>query len=382
MARCMVSAARVSVGPMEERRGSRNSRRVVAEMFVLGTIASLAGIALGLAIDWFPDQASTQAGPIDTLWDVLVVCSVPIFVGVTIVVVYAARLFRQRPGEEDLDGPPIHGNTRLEVVWTALPAIMLVTLCTYAYVVLRDIEESPALAATPEMVVDVYGEQFAWTFEYAGADGKKVNTTQLYLPEGRSVKFDVHSKDVIHDFWVPAFRMKVDAVPGVTTNYRVTPTKLGKFPVVCAELCGLGHAYMRQAVTVMEPAKFDAWLEKESVESNAPAPDAAGGDAGAGGQSASADGKTIFLQGNDNGATTCAACHALADAGSQEGVGPNLGEVLPGQSAEQVKASIVDPEAKISAGKPAGIMPGNYGDVLSPAELDAVTAYLVDAAKK
>lgn len=373
---------------MEERRGGRNSRRMVVEMTVVGTIASLLGIAAGLAINWFPEQGSKQAGPIDTLWDVLLICSVPIFVGVVIVVVYAARLFRQLPGEEELDGPPIHGNTKIEVVWTALPAIMLVALCTYAYVVLRDIEGAPARAATPEMKVEVFGEQFAWTFKYPGADGKAVNTTQLYLPQGRSVSFDVRSKDVIHDFWVPAFRMKIDAVPGVTTGYRVTPTKLGNFPVVCAELCGLGHAYMRQIAHVLPPAKFDAWLKKEMTESNAPAgggsgatgEDGASGATGAGG--AAADGEKLFTAGNDNGATSCAACHQLTAAKSQEGIGPNLDEVLPGQTAEQIKASIVDPEAIITKGKPAGVMPTNYGEVLSPAELEALVAYLVDSTKK
>ncbi len=375
---------------MEERRSGRNSRRIVIEMFVLGTIASLAGIALGLAIDWFPEQASTQAGPIDKLWDVLVICSVPIFVGVVIVVVYAARLFRQRPGEELLDGPPIHGNTRIEIVWTALPAILLVALCTYAYVVLRTIEQAPAQAAAPELKVDVYGEQFAWTFKYEGAGGKPVNTTQLYLPQGRSIKFDVHSKDVIHDFWVPAFRMKVDAVPGVTTGYRVTPTKTGDFPVVCAELCGLGHAYMRQAAHVLPGAKFDGWLKQETAESNAPAGSGAAskgasgatGAAGGGSKTASADGKAIFTAGNDNGAVACGSCHQLAAAGTQEGIGPNLDQVLPGQTAAQVNKSIVDPQAIISKGKPAGVMPGNYGEVLSPAELEAVTKYLVDSTKK
>jgi len=377
---------------------------VVIEMFVLGTIASLAGIALGLAIEWFPEQASTQAGPIDTLWDVLVICSVPIFVGVVLIVVYAALLFRQRPGEESLDGPPIHGNTTIEIVWTALPAILLVVLCVYSYVVLLDIEGAPAQAASPELRVDVYGEQFAWTFKYAGVDGKEVTTTQLYLPQGRSVKFDVHSKDVIHDFWVPAFRMKIDAVPGVTTGYRVTPTKLGRFPVVCAELCGLGHAYMRQTARVLPGAKFDTWLKKEMAESNAPAGGDSGatgatgaGDSGNGGgktpptdgktppsngKTASADGKTIFTKGNDNGATACGSCHALADAGSEEGIGPNLDEVLPGQPPNEIETSIVDPEAKITAGKPAGVMPGNFKDVLSPAELEAVVTYLVDSTKK
>ncbi|MBA2347759.1 MAG: cytochrome c oxidase subunit II [Solirubrobacterales bacterium] len=364
---------------MEQRRGGRNSRRMVVEMFVLGTIASLIGIAIGLAIDWFPEAASTQAGPIDTLWDVLVIVSVPIFVGVTIIVIYAARLFRERPGEEGLDGPPIHGNTKLEVIWTTIPAILLLALCTYAFVVLRDIEEAPASAAGPELRVAVRGEQFAWTYTYAGSDGKKVSTTRLFLPKGRSVDFDVTGKDVIHDFWVPAFRMKVDAVPGITTGYRVTPTRLGTFPVVCAELCGLGHAYMRSEAEVMEPAAFDAWLAKESEESNAPA----GGEAeGGDGATASADGKTIFTDGTDNGALGCGSCHQLADAGTAEGIGPNLDEVLPGQTAEEIEASIVDPEAKITPGKPAGVMPGNYGDVLSPAELEAVVTYLSDSTKK
>lgn len=371
---------------MGERRGGRNSRRMVTEMVVLGTVMSLAGIALGLAIDWFPVQASTQAGPIDRLWDVLVICSVPIFVGVVIIVVYAARLFRQRPGEEGLDGPPIHGNTKVEVVWTALPALLLFGLCAYAGIVLHDIEKAPANASVPELKVDVYGEQFAWTFKYAGADGKPVQTAQLYLPKGRSVNFDVHSKDVIHDFWVPAFRMKVDAVPGVTTGYRVTPTREGTFPVVCAELCGLGHAYMRQTAHVMPAAAFDTWLQKQTAQNAAPASGgstaAAPGAAAASGQSASTGGKAIFTKGNDNGAVACGSCHKLADAGTPEGIGPVLDQVLPGQTAAQIKASIVDPSAIISKGKPDNVMPKDYRKLLSPAELDAVVTYLVDSTKK
>ncbi len=372
---------------MESRRGGRNSRRMVTEMVVLGVIASLLGIALGLAIDWFPTSASTQAGPIDRLWDVLVIASVPIFVAVVLIVIYAARIFRQRPGEELLDGPPVHGNTKIEVVWTALPTLLLVGLVAYAAVVLHDIEEAPAAAAGKEMRVDVYGEQFAWTFKYAGAGGKPLTTTSLYLPKDRSVKFDVHSKDVIHDFWVPAFRMKVDAVPGVTTGYRVTPTKLGRYPVVCAELCGLGHAYMRQRVTVMPQAEFDAWLTKQSQAAAGTGTSAAGGAsgttgaAGGAGQSASADGKSIFANGTDRAQPTCGSCHALADAGTQEGIGPNLDDVLASQTPAQIKESIVDPEKVISKGKPAGVMPATYGELLSPAELDALVSYLADSTK-
>src|SRR4051794_1053243 len=105
-------------------RGGRGGRRTIREMVIVGLIASILGIALGLVIDWFPVQGSEQAKKIDTFWDVLIICSVPVFALVAPVVVFAARESRARRGEEPLDGPPIHGNTRLEVVWTAVPAIM------------------------------------------------------------------------------------------------------------------------------------------------------------------------------------------------------------------------------------------------------------------
>jgi cytochrome c oxidase subunit 2 len=348
------------------------SRTTIVQMVVVGIVASALGIALGLVIDWFPAQASTQADKVDTFWDVLIIVSVPVFVLVTVVVGFAMKEFRQRPGEELLDGPPIHGNTRLEVVWTAIPAIILVVLCGYAYKVLHDIEKAPAQAAQ-ELKVQVYGQQFTWTFEYR-EDGKKVKTTRLYLPEGRSVKFEVHSKDVLHDFWIPAMRMKIDAVPGITTSFRVTPNKLGRYPIVCAELCGLGHAFMRQTVYVLPEAEFNDWLAKKLN----PAP-AAGAAPGA---AAGADGKAIFTDGNANGATACGSCHQLADAGTGKGIGPSLDEALAGKDAAFIKEAIVDPGKEVESGFPANVMPPNYGDVLSPEELDAVVKYLTDATSK
>ncbi len=204
-----------------------DKRRAIAQTVVIGLIASAIGIAIGIAIDWFPTQASTQAKKIDSLYDVLIVVSVPIFVGVTAVVLFSVWQFRMKPGQELEDGPPIHGNTKIEIVWTAVPAIMLVALCTYAYAVLHDIEKKPSR----EMIVDVTGQQFAWTFQYPAVGGKRVTTNQLYLPEGTSVKFNVRSVDVIHDFWVPEFRLKVDAVPGIVTTYRVTPSRNGSYEV-------------------------------------------------------------------------------------------------------------------------------------------------------
>ena len=223
------------------------------------------------------------------------------------------------------------------------------------------------------------GEQFTWTFEYTGEGGRKIKTSQLYVPQGESVKFNIRSKDVIHDFWVPAWRMKIDAVPGITTSYRVTPTRLGRFPVVCAELCGLGHAFMRQTAHVLTQDKFDEWMQKVSRPAGA-----AGGGTGAGGgggQTAAVDAKALFTTGNAAGATACGSCHTLADAGAGGEVGPNLDTVLKGKSAAAIKTSIVDPEAEIAEGFGGGIMPNNYKDTLTPAEVNALTAYLARVTK-
>jgi cytochrome c oxidase subunit 2 len=355
--------------------GGRGGRRAIQQMVIVGLIASALGIALGLAINWFPVQGSKQADKIDTLWHVLIICSVPVFVLVTTVVLFAARDFRMRPGQEHLDGPPIHGNTRLEVVWTAIPAIMLVSLCTYAYLVLHDIEKAPA--AGTERNIAVHGQQFTWTFDY-NEGGKKFSSAQLYVPVGESVHFNVTTKDVLHDFWVPAWRMKIDAVPGLTTRYRVTPTKVTGprgFPVVCAELCGLGHAFMRQTAHVLPKADFDAWVAKMTK----PAATAPAG----GGAAPAVDAKKLFSEGNQQtGATACGACHKLADAGTAGGVGPDLDTVLKGKDEAFIRQSILQPDAEVAQGFSKGIMPGTYGKLLSKPEVDALVKYLEEVAAK
>jgi cytochrome c oxidase subunit 2 len=229
------------------------------------------------------------------------------------------------------------------------------------------------------MRVEVFGEQFAWTFRYRTGDGREANTTRLVVPQNRSVLFVMRSKDVIHSFWVPQWRMKEDVVPGITTEYRVTPTRAGEFPIVCAELCGLGHAYMRQSARIVPQAEFDRWL----TERAAPAQGAGqAGEAVAGeGRSAQAlDGEAIFTQGTQSGATACGACHQLADAATPAGVGPDLA-ALKGQSPEEIRRDIVDPGAEVPAGYPDNVMPRNYDDVLKPEELDALVDYLVEATK-
>jgi cytochrome c oxidase subunit 2 len=351
--------------PASETLRVADRRAPVAPLIGIAVVASALGIALGLIIDWFPVAASTQANSIDTFYDVLIIASVPVFVLVSSVVLYSAYRFRMRPGEENMDGPPIHGNTRLEVVWTIIPAALMLGLCTYAYVELNNAEKAPAASAgRPELNVRVVGEQFTWTFFYKGAGGKEIASPQLYLPKDRSVRFTVQTKDVLHDFWVPAFRWKIDAVPGINTHYRVTPNRLGNYAVVCAELCGLGHATMRQTAHVMTEQGFQGWLSKKQ----------SGGTSGAagGGGAAGPNGKALFASAG------CVACHTLADAGATGTTGPNLDKVLKGKDATFIKTSIVDPNAFIAKGYTPGIMPSNFKDTLQPAEIDALVKYLKD----
>jgi cytochrome c oxidase subunit II len=358
-------------GRMGKKPRGRQERTPVVWMVIHGLIASAIGIAVGLSIHWFPESASTQAGPIDHLWDVLIVVTVPVFVTVMIIVLFSVVNFRMRPGEENLDGPPIHGNTRLEIVWTAIPAIMLVALCSYAWIVLTDIEKPQA----GEMRVNVTGQQFAWSYEYPQAGGKPVKSNQLVLPNNQPVRFYVKALDVIHDFWVPAFRMKIDAVPGIETKYRITPSRLGTYPVVCAELCGLGHSVMRSSARVVTPATFKTWLASKT------APAAAAGGGATGGGAAAIDAKKLFTDGNGT-STACAACHTLKDAGATATTGPDLDKVLVGKDAAFIKTSISTPDAAIAPGFQGGIMPKNYPDTLSPAELDALVKYLGQVAGK
>jgi cytochrome c oxidase subunit II len=358
----------------------RERKRTVQQMVIVGVIATAIGITIGLLIPWFPPADSTQADKIDTLWDVLIIATVPIFVLVTVIVCFAVIEFRMRPGEENLDGPPIHGNTKLEVIWTAVPAVLIVGLVTYAYVVLRDVEKAPA-AGVPERHVQVTGQQFAWTFAY-NEGGKRFTTAQLYLPAGESVRFDVRSKDVIHDFWVPDFRMKIDAVPGITTHYRVTPKNpqgIGDHAIVCAELCGLGHAFMRSTVHVVSRPDFAKWVAKMTTGPTA------GGAGGGGGGAAltAADAKKIFTGGvADTGATACGSCHTLADAGTTGQTGPDLDKFLKGKDAAFIKQSILDPNKVIAPGYQPNIMPPNFSDTLSSQQVDALVKYLSDVTNK
>jgi cytochrome c oxidase subunit II len=242
-------------GPPEEDPRIEGEKHPLAQMLAIGVVASVIGVVITLLMDWFPESGSGAANDIDTVYDVLLICSVPVFVLVMTIAIYCVVRFRAKPGDLS-DGASIHGNTRLEVIWVTVPFIMVSLLAAYAWIVLDDIE-----AKQPnELVVNVTGQQFTWTFEYPS---QKVNSTVLVLPKDRPVDFRIRTRDVIHSFWVPEFRLKSDAVPGLTTKIRLTPDRIGRYQVVCAELCGIGHSTMRQNVRVIEAGEFDAWVDEQ-----------------------------------------------------------------------------------------------------------------------
>ena len=342
-------------------------KRPLLGVVVLSLVSTAIGLAVVLMIDWFPTQGSASASDIDTVYDVLLIASVPIFVLVMAVAIYSVMAFKVRPGDMS-DGEPIHGNTRLEVIWVTIPFIIVSALAIYGWVVLDDIEAKEQ----DTMIVNVTAQQFAWSFDYPGEG--KVKTNQLLLPKDRPVEFRVKTKDVLHSFWVPEFRLKTDTVPGVTTRVRLKPDRLGNYDVVCAELCGIGHATMRQAVRVVPPAEFADWIARRTKRASD------GGMGDAGGETAAA-GKELFT---DNG---CDSCHTLADAGSKAKAGPSLDDLAKGdarkfgkredQSPEEyVRTSIEDPEAFRVPGFGTKI-PGDFEEQLSSDEIDTLVKYLL-----
>jgi cytochrome c oxidase subunit 2 len=240
----------------------RRHQRRLAELapFIQVIALTMAITAVGtvvvLNVPWLPEEASSQAGEMDTLYDALAVASVFIFALVASILLVSVVRFRRR-FEDEADGEPIHGHTGLEVVWTAIPAIIVTGAAIYSGVVLADIEKPKPRTE----VIGVTAQQFAWTFDYASRGIK--NAGELHLVKDHNYQFKIKAKDVIHSFWVPEFRLKKDAVPGMTTQVRIKPTRAGTYSVVCAELCGLGHPTMRATVKVEDQGSFDRWAAQQ-----------------------------------------------------------------------------------------------------------------------
>jgi cytochrome c oxidase subunit 2 len=270
------------------------------------------------------------------------------------------------------------------------------------------------------MVVNVTERQFAFAFSYPQGAGRQISSPALYLPKGEPVVFHLRSLDVIHSFFVPEFSEKLDAVPGITTVLRVTPTRIGNYPAECTELCGAGHSLMRASVHVVSPTVFKAWLSRQktngplpvgtpppgtsqyvpgatgsgssssSGSASAPSGASASSSSSSGAtSSATAAGKAVFV-----GASGCGTCHTLAAAGTTGQVGPNLTQRLKSDCAtpasikargktlaECIHTAIVKPYAYLPSGFQANIMPASFSQSLSASQIQSLVSYLASVTK-
>jgi cytochrome c oxidase subunit 2 len=337
------------------RRGS------LVQLIFFALIAAGICTAVAVAIPWLPHSAGREADRIDfTYWFVTGI-SIFVFAVVASVLAYSVLKFRARP-DDDSDGPPTHGHATLEIVWTAIPAVLVTAIAIVSAIVLAQ----NGRAGDNPLVVKVVGRQFAWSFTYP--NGKTYGSLTIPLghsakyPNGRATRLDITADDVIHSFWVPELSQKQDAVPGAHNTIVVTPTRTGTFPVICTELCGLGHALMRSHVDIVTPAQFAAF-EK------------------GGSQNAGPPGLAVFQ------ANGCGGCHTLTAAGSNGNVGPDLDKLAAyaksanrGPLAAFVKESIVTPGAYIQPGYQ-DQMPHIYGQQIPPDKLGQLVQYLVSSAK-
>ena len=241
-------------------RGSRH----ILPLAVIGVVTAVVTFGSIFFIDWMPAARAEQADRVDDLTWFLTLSAGAIMVLVTTVLVYAVFAFRAKKGDES-DGPPNHGNTKLEIAWTILPCILLAVMGVWAWVVLDQNEQ----LESDRIEIEVEAAQFAWIFRYPDAG---IQTGDLRVPDGRQIVLKMRSQDVIHDLYVPEWRLKQDVVPGITTEMIVDTQGVGTYPVICAELCGAGHGIMRSRVIVMEQSDYDAWLRDASRQASAAAP--------------------------------------------------------------------------------------------------------------
>jgi cytochrome c oxidase subunit 2 len=243
-------------------------------VLLVALLLAAAATAVAIFIPWLPDNASKEGERIDFVyWFVTAIC-IGIFSIVASISVYSLVKFRAKP--DDLsDGPPVHGNTGIEIAWTAIPLVLVLAMIIVSSVALAQNDRDPK----GSMRVEILGQQFAWLVAYpppgapqnvegyvcikpdrSGIEKRCKVSPNLVLPLGRPARLHLASRDVIHSFWVPEFRQKQDAVPGLETEITVTPTRTGSFPFICTELCGLGHALMRSRAIVMPRSEFDRWV--------------------------------------------------------------------------------------------------------------------------
>jgi len=288
------------------------------------------------------------ADAIGTLALIVGVIAFLIFIGVEAALVYAIWRYR---ASRDLAGQPatFERNRRLEIAWTAAPALILAVVFVLT---LGTMAEINGAGVAPAMRIAATGHQWWWEFTYGGT--KTAN--ELHIPVNTPIDLDLTSVDVIHSFWVPELGPKMDMLPGTTNHLRLLARRAGSYEGQCAEFCGVEHAWMRIRVVVQSQAEFDSWLAAQAVPAVAQ-----GG-----------DGERVFLS------NICVNCHTVRGTAAAGTAGPDLTHVasratigagvLPNDVA-RMRAWLADPQRY----KPGSLMPRVP---LSDVDLDALAAYL------
>ena len=297
----------------------------------------------------FPDQASNFAGSVDALFSFILLTTLFFAVLVTALVIFAAFKYRRKSAGEV--GDDVHGNNLLEIGWTVIPLLIAILIFAWGAVVYVNYR------IAPKDTLDIYviGKQWMWKLQQPNGR-KEIN--ELHIPVNRNVKLILGSEDVIHNFYVPAFRVKMDVVPGRYNTMWFRPTKIGKYHFFCSQYCGTNHAVMGGWVTVMDPAEYAAWLSGESGDVN---PVSAG--------------ERLFSQ------LACITCHIANGTGRAPSLNGVYGAkvlladgTLVTADEAYIRESILQPKAKIVAGYQP-VMPTFQGLVTEEQILN-LTAYV------
>lgn len=327
--------------------------RAVAALTMLGVVLLLSACSSSAPQSTITDDSSNQ----DRIWDVyniLWIGAAVVFVLVEGLLVYTLIKFRGKPKTAHGRPVPVHGNTRLEILWTIIPAIVLVVIAVPTLQVLAELEDRPETDENA-LEVSVIAHQFYFEFRY---DEQGIGTTnELHIPADRKVDLTMTSNDVIHALWAPRLGGKVDSVPGRLNHMWLEAKNPGEYEGQCAEFCGVGHGNMRFKVVVHEEADFLAWVDEQQN----PAP---GGDVAAG--------EAFFANG------PCAGCHTIDGTAAAGTLGPNLTHFA---SQEQIAGVLENTEENLKtwlanppAVKPGTIMPNLN---LNQKQIDDLTAYLL-----
>lgn len=214
---------------------------------------------------WLPETVSTYGPEIDRLFYLIYYVTGAVFFGVQITLLIFLWNYRHRPGRK---ATYTHGNTTLEIIWTVIPAIILVVQAFMSRSVWAEIK---GRIPPTDMLIQVTAKQFNWEVAYPGPDGKLgtdddvTMDNDVHVPVGKTVRVELKSRDVIHSFFIPQLRYKQDAVPGRDIPIWFKVTKPGRYEIPCAELCGFGHSGMRGWLYVQTPEEYETWAKEHGV---------------------------------------------------------------------------------------------------------------------